>query len=496
MDSSNMPMVLIAIEVAKFHGINLHHGVPNLANGDCVIEAVADNITTSPCYSETYSKDATYNRKAWLSEAAEVVFEFCGVSKETFDLEWGKLMQPRYYECPLGDFVLPAIAHCTRKDILIFNSNADGPFDPINVVQASKIGNIPASTEIPVLLAYNGVHYEGLVPDSAEDEEKTVILKNSYLSGDYTLQKKDIPVFKTESESTVGKQTYASTVKGTLQDQTKYTPATIESEYFAKKPKITHQQTMKGLILDEFPLKDDEKKVNVHCNDICSLKQCQKEGWQVQTKRKKDMSKDELREYNRLKKKESRERAKICTIENCQNDNKQQNCIEQGQKEQLQGLTNRKKNMSQNELKEYNRSKKKESREKANNLSMTNSQNENNQKRVSPNMATFEKRKTIADMSVLELRNYNRLKKTESRSAERLKDPIAFKKKIATEKNNERIIKRSENEKVFKKKTATEKANSRLAKRIKNETTFKKKRATEKSNERVTKRSKDETVFK
>ena len=38
-------MVVTAIENAKFHGINVHHGVPNNASGDCAFEAVADNIS-------------------------------------------------------------------------------------------------------------------------------------------------------------------------------------------------------------------------------------------------------------------------------------------------------------------------------------------------------------------------------------------------------------------------------------------------------------------
>ena len=96
-------MIYKAIEIAKFHGINLHHGVPNLANGDCVIEAVADNITTRDCFPEVYNQDAAYNRRVWLSEAAKEVFEYSGISKEEFDLEWEQLKHPYYYECPLGD---------------------------------------------------------------------------------------------------------------------------------------------------------------------------------------------------------------------------------------------------------------------------------------------------------------------------------------------------------------------------------------------------------
>ena len=52
LSKSSQTMVERAIMNAKFHGINLHHGVPNLSNGDCAIEAIADNISTRAEFSE------------------------------------------------------------------------------------------------------------------------------------------------------------------------------------------------------------------------------------------------------------------------------------------------------------------------------------------------------------------------------------------------------------------------------------------------------------
>ena len=99
-----------------------------------------------------------------MDEAEELVLEFSGglgKSEQEFRREWAILKEPKNYEFDLGDFVLPAIAHCTRKDILIFRTKLDGPLDPIFVVQASTLGGRKASTRVPVLLAYNEVHYEG-----------------------------------------------------------------------------------------------------------------------------------------------------------------------------------------------------------------------------------------------------------------------------------------------------------------------------------------------
>ena len=134
-------MVYTSIENAKFHGINVHHGDPNNASGDCAFEAVADNISFRSCFSEIICSDAISNRKVWLDKTEDLVFNFCGgagMSESDFRKEWDLLKQPGFYEHALGDYILPAIAHCTQKDILIFNTELEGSYDPIFVVQSSK----------------------------------------------------------------------------------------------------------------------------------------------------------------------------------------------------------------------------------------------------------------------------------------------------------------------------------------------------------------------
>ena len=79
-----------------------------------------------------------------MEEAEELVLSFCGMREETFREQWNILKQSGNYEYELGDYVLGAIAHCTQKDILIFNTRSDGPFDPIFVVDqlSLKCSNI------------------------------------------------------------------------------------------------------------------------------------------------------------------------------------------------------------------------------------------------------------------------------------------------------------------------------------------------------------------
>ena len=91
-----------------------------------------------------------------------------------------------------GDFVLHAVAHCIPKDILIFNTHFSNSqiLEPVSVVEASTLSNRQANSTIPVVVAYNGVHYESLVPDKGEDVDKTIALKNQFLTGTY--QKPDL----------------------------------------------------------------------------------------------------------------------------------------------------------------------------------------------------------------------------------------------------------------------------------------------------------------
>ena len=79
------------------------------------------------------------------------------------------------------------IARGSHKDILIFNTNPNAA-DPIYVIQASKFGGF-ADSEIPVVLAYDQIHYESLHPVDQDDINKTKDLVNSYINGEYVFAK-------------------------------------------------------------------------------------------------------------------------------------------------------------------------------------------------------------------------------------------------------------------------------------------------------------------
>ena len=60
------------------------------------------------------------------------------------------------------------------------------------ILLTSRKFNVTPDTEVPVILAYNGSHYESLVPQAEIDEKMSVNLVMTYLEGRYRYKKTDI----------------------------------------------------------------------------------------------------------------------------------------------------------------------------------------------------------------------------------------------------------------------------------------------------------------
>ena len=68
-------MVKLAIENAKFHGIGLHLGVRNLANGNCAFESIIERINTRPEFQEFLDRTPDDYRYIWMTVVENVAFE-------------------------------------------------------------------------------------------------------------------------------------------------------------------------------------------------------------------------------------------------------------------------------------------------------------------------------------------------------------------------------------------------------------------------------------
>ena len=189
-------MIKQAIESARKHGIDLVPGVRNNADGNCSFESVLNNINYRDCFENKLTKHPNAYRLEWVTalenESLKNPDIAAGYSEEEKRENWALLKCPGVYQVPyFGDFIMHGIANGCRKNILIFNTSPEAS-DPIYVIAASRFGG-NADSDIPVILAYNQIHYESLHPLSAEDIDKTKLLINEYVSGNYTFQKRDIP---------------------------------------------------------------------------------------------------------------------------------------------------------------------------------------------------------------------------------------------------------------------------------------------------------------
>ena len=61
-------------------------------------------------------------------------------------------------------------------------------------MEANAFGTGGKDSDVPVLLAYDGYHYESLLPRTESDIKRTVELRDQYLTGDYASLKRNIPV--------------------------------------------------------------------------------------------------------------------------------------------------------------------------------------------------------------------------------------------------------------------------------------------------------------
>ena len=280
---------------AKAHGINIHAGVPNLANGNCAFETVLDSISTRACFRETYNGDPDFWRRIWLTEVENVAYANWngGLSKAEWTANWKTLKESRSYECQFGDLVLPGIAHCTKKDILIFNTSPRAYY-PVYLVESSMLCNQAADNEIPICLAYDQTHYETLVPDTDADIFKTIKLKQEIAAGTYSVKMQDLfPLSDQEKKvSKLEKNTYAQVLK-----------RSITENHVTKKRKFETSNE-----LDSMPEESDQNRLEIlkHLGGKGRSIEEGKEYRKLMDRKRKDNQSPERKEKEKKKKRETK----------------------------------------------------------------------------------------------------------------------------------------------------------------------------------------------
>merc|ERR1712208_51123 len=128
-----------------------------------------------------------YYRRIWNTDLMNKILDEKipwnpGMSRAQIIGGFQELTESGVYERSFfGDMMMAGIACGVRQRILIFNTNEDILHDPIAVVDPKDYGG-DIDSEIPVVVAYNLVHYESLHPVGEQDIEETVKLVKSYIA--------------------------------------------------------------------------------------------------------------------------------------------------------------------------------------------------------------------------------------------------------------------------------------------------------------------------
>ena len=120
--------------------------------------------------------------------------------------QWEKLRQDCAYEIDyFGDLLIQAISRGAKKMILIVNTDINSTNDPVVVVSPETFGG-ERDSDLPVIVAYNGHHYESLEPCDADSNAATKVLCEKYKNGEYPFKRADIETFVIPYDSTEKKR--------------------------------------------------------------------------------------------------------------------------------------------------------------------------------------------------------------------------------------------------------------------------------------------------
>ena len=174
-----------AIASAQKHKIKLTPGRKNHSDGNCSYESVIFNINDRSCFIDKLPMSPDYYRIVWNTDMMNRILDERipwnpGMTRSEIVRGFQELMNSGVYERSyFGDMMIAGIACGVKKRILIFNTNENTGHDPIAVVDPTHYGG-ETDSEIPVVVAYNLVHYESLHPVGEKDIEETIKLVRSY----------------------------------------------------------------------------------------------------------------------------------------------------------------------------------------------------------------------------------------------------------------------------------------------------------------------------
>ena len=122
---------------------------------------------------------------------------FPGTNAE-WEKTWEKLSQPGTYEVEGADLMVAGLAHCLTVNFMILNTAKNST--PFSFVAADVWGG-PSTKSPPLLLVYDGSHYETVVAETKKDETFCTELFIEWKNNDFKLSHQDIANAKLDSRT-------------------------------------------------------------------------------------------------------------------------------------------------------------------------------------------------------------------------------------------------------------------------------------------------------
>ena len=128
-----------AIAIAKDHNIKLKPGRKDRGYGNCVFEAVINNINDRECFKEKLKQTPNWYRRLWMNQMLDrIICKICpwnpGFTEKQLRDGFEKVKQSGVYEVDyFGDMMLGGIACGIGKRILVFNTGNNLVHDVIAV---------------------------------------------------------------------------------------------------------------------------------------------------------------------------------------------------------------------------------------------------------------------------------------------------------------------------------------------------------------------------
>ena len=179
-------MVRAAIRTGARMGISLTQGDMVEATGNCLLESVKGNVEDRDIFERKIEETITSLRESCADEGEKVIgaspYRIEDYSEEDWARGWHQLKHSGVWDVEyFGDLMIIALAHYIRKNILLINT--DPASAPVTVVLGDRFGR-PLDSEHPVILAYSGTHYEGLLPVTDRDEVMARRIIQKYIKGE------------------------------------------------------------------------------------------------------------------------------------------------------------------------------------------------------------------------------------------------------------------------------------------------------------------------